>query len=134
MASKLYRFKFPTLFLSIESENVWPSTMDTFAVLHVEKDDQVRQYNNNKVSSGFNSLSGAVSEILGKHKSHNNPESIIFVKQVKISHNYGVLIFVLMLCLVFNTPLHVVYFFCTILTPSKIIAAYHPLARRALRF
>jgi hypothetical protein len=27
--------------LSIESENVWPSAMATFAVLHVEKDDQV---------------------------------------------------------------------------------------------
>jgi hypothetical protein len=25
-----YRFKFPALFLSIESENVWPSAMDTF--------------------------------------------------------------------------------------------------------
>jgi hypothetical protein len=30
MASKLYRFKFPALFLSIESENVWPSVMATF--------------------------------------------------------------------------------------------------------
>jgi hypothetical protein len=39
MTSKLYRFKFPALFLSIESENVWPSAMATFAVLHVEKDD-----------------------------------------------------------------------------------------------
>jgi hypothetical protein len=34
-------FKFPALFLSIESENVWPSAMATFAVLHVEKDDHV---------------------------------------------------------------------------------------------
>jgi hypothetical protein len=63
--------------------------MATFAVLHVEKDDQVR--------------------LLGKHKLRNNneslPESIIFVKQVKISHNYGVLIFVLLLGLVFNMPL-----------------------------
>jgi ATP-dependent RNA helicase DHX8/PRP22 len=29
----------PALFLSIESENVWPTAMATFAVLHVEKDD-----------------------------------------------------------------------------------------------
>jgi hypothetical protein len=27
---KIVRFKFPALFLSIESENVWPSAMDTF--------------------------------------------------------------------------------------------------------
>jgi hypothetical protein len=69
MASKLYRFKFPALFLSIESENVWPSAMATFAVLHVEKDDQVRR--------------------LGKHKLH---KKVIrkAVKHLKISHNYGV--------------------------------------------
>jgi hypothetical protein len=39
MASKLYIFIFPALFLSIESENVWPSAMATFAVFHVEKVD-----------------------------------------------------------------------------------------------
>jgi hypothetical protein len=43
MTSKLCRFKFPALFLSFESDNVWPSAMATFAVLHVEKDDQVRR-------------------------------------------------------------------------------------------
>jgi hypothetical protein len=85
MASKLYRFKFPALFLSIESENVWPSLMATFAVLHVERDDQVRR--------------------LGKHKLHNNNKVIRKAFFCKTSENYGVSIFVLLLGLVFNTLL-----------------------------
>jgi hypothetical protein len=78
--------------------------MATFGVLHVEKDDQVRQ--------------------LGNIKLHNNTShlvSIIFVKQVKISHNYEVSIFVLLLGLLLRCLL-----FCTILTPSKIMAAVSP--------
>jgi hypothetical protein len=39
---KIAQIQISRTFLSIESENVWPSAMATFAVLHVEKDDQVR--------------------------------------------------------------------------------------------
>jgi hypothetical protein len=35
--------EFPALFLSIEFENVWPSAMANFAVLHVVKDAHVRR-------------------------------------------------------------------------------------------
>jgi hypothetical protein len=47
------------------------------------------------------------------------------VTPLKISHNYRVSILVLLLGLVFNTS-SVVYFFCTILTPSKILAVVSP--------
>jgi hypothetical protein len=53
---KIVPIKISRTFLSIESENVWPSAMATFAVFYVETDDQVRR--------------------LGKHKLHNNNKVI----------------------------------------------------------
>jgi hypothetical protein len=35
--------------MAIESENDWPSAMATFAVLHVEKDDQERRLGKHKL-------------------------------------------------------------------------------------
>jgi hypothetical protein len=64
--------------------------MATFAVLHVEKDDQVRRRDWVNISHITITKS---------------PRKHYFVKQVKISHNYGVSIFVLLLGLVSNTPL-----------------------------
>jgi hypothetical protein len=49
-----------------ESENVWPSAMATFAVVHVEKDDQVKRR-------------------LGKHKLHNNNK--VIQKALLLSEN-----------------------------------------------